>query len=417
MKVKEQNVPVLRFPGFSGDWNIDRIKNYISRVGVAVNVEPEKLYREIGIRSHGRGLFHKEPVTGKSLGNKRVFEIHVPAFVVNIVFAWEHAIAVTSDNEKGFIASHRFPMFVPVDGKSSLPFVRYFFLRKYGKHLLGLASPGGAGRNKTLGQKNFDKLKVIFPEVDEQQKIAAFLTAVDSKIEQLSKKKALLEQYKKGMMQKFFPAKGETVPVLRFPGFDGEWDNKKLSEVNTQMQSGLSRLLKDDDIGLPVIRSNNIVGDKLDINDIKYWYREDPQGANIENYLLSEGDLLINFINSVAQIGKVALYDNKLGRDAIITTNLMRLKFSDEVELKFIFYFFLTEKYKLHIHSITKPAVNQASFTTKDLGKLLIPLPENTEQRKIADFLTSIDKKITLISTELNHAQAFKKALLQQMFA
>ena len=147
--IQQPTVPALRFPEFSGDWNIDRIENYISRVGVPVSIEPEKLYREIGIRSHGRGLFHKEPVSGKSLGNKRVFEVHIPAFVVNIVFAWEHAIAVTSDNEGGFIASHRFPMFVPADGKSTLPFVRYFFIRKYGKHLLALASPGGAGRNKS----------------------------------------------------------------------------------------------------------------------------------------------------------------------------------------------------------------------------------------------------------------------------
>ncbi|CAK8724703.1 hypothetical protein GMJAKD_14630 [Candidatus Electrothrix aarhusensis] len=167
MKAKEKSVPSLRFNEFSKDWNADRIENYISRVGVPVNVEPEKLYREIGIRSHGRGLFHKKPVTGKSLGNKRVFKVHVPAFVVNIVFAWEHAIAVTSDNEKGFIASHRFPMFVPIDGKSTLPFVRYFFLRKYGKHLLvGLASPGGAGRKQNLAwayiENTIDKLKVIF---------------------------------------------------------------------------------------------------------------------------------------------------------------------------------------------------------------------------------------------------------------
>ena len=207
------------------------------------------------------------------------------------------------------------------------------------------------------------------------------------------------------------------VPALRFPDFSGEWKSKKLSTVNTQMQSGLSRLLKDNDIGLPVIRSNNIVGDKLDISDIKYWYMIDPQGANTKNYFLEEGDLLINFINSIAQIGKVALYENILDRDVILTTNLMRLKFIDDIEPKFIFNFFLTEKYRSHIHSITKPAVNQASFTTKDLGKFIIPLPKYEEQQKIASFLSSVDTKTEQLGEKKDLLEQYKKGMMQKLFS
>ncbi|WP_019488072.1 hypothetical protein [Kamptonema formosum] len=65
-------------------------------------------YKQIGIRSHGKGIFHKEAVTGRELGNKRVYWVHPNAFVVNIVFAWEQAVALTSSDENGFIASHRF---------------------------------------------------------------------------------------------------------------------------------------------------------------------------------------------------------------------------------------------------------------------------------------------------------------------
>ena len=130
-------------------WTVKSLGSVLERVSCPVI--PDVLYREIGIRSHGKGIFHKKPVLGKSLGNKRVFEVHGDCFVVNIVFAWEQAVARTTSNEVGMIASHRFPMYRPVDGLCDVDFLLYYFKTKKGKYLLELASPGGAGRNKTLG--------------------------------------------------------------------------------------------------------------------------------------------------------------------------------------------------------------------------------------------------------------------------
>ena len=87
------------------------------------------------------------------------------------------------------------------------------------------------------------------------------------------------------------------IPELRFPEFEGKWGNKKLGELINKMQSGVSRKLSDYDIGLPIIRSNNLLNGKLDVSNIKYWYLKDNQGVNLENYYLKEGDLIVNFIN------------------------------------------------------------------------------------------------------------------------
>jgi type I restriction enzyme S subunit len=107
-----------------------------------------------------------------------------------------------------------------------------------------------------------------------------------------------------------------SVPQLRFKDGDGrefpEWEERPLGEIVEVMQSGISRMLNDSDIGLPVIRSNNLLNNRLDITDIKYWYEQDDQGVNLENYFLKEDDLLVNFINSIAQIGKIAIFKNKL---------------------------------------------------------------------------------------------------------
>tara|TARA_R110001592_G_scaffold162584_2_gene395975 strand:+ start:100022 stop:101299 length:1278 start_codon:yes stop_codon:yes gene_type:complete len=184
------------------DWELKHILDITQRVKKSITPEPETLYREIGIRSHCKGIFHKEEVTGASLGNKSVFWIQPDCFVVNIVFAWEHAIAKTTEAEVGMIASHRFPMYKPKKGVLDLDFLLYYFKTARGKHLLGLASPGGAGRNKTLGQGEFAKLKIPVPSLAEQKRIVAVLSEADREIELLKQQIVTLKEQKKGLMQK-----------------------------------------------------------------------------------------------------------------------------------------------------------------------------------------------------------------------
>lgn len=183
------------------DWELKTISEIVKRVKKPFTPEPETLYREIGIRSHCKGIFHKEEVTGASLGNKSVFWIQPDCFVVNIVFAWEHAIAKTTEAEVGMIASHRFPMYKPKKGVLDLDYLLYYFKTARGKHLLGLASPGGAGRNKTLGQGEFAKLKIPVPSIEEQKKIVAVLSEADKEIELLQQQIDVLKEQKKGLMQ------------------------------------------------------------------------------------------------------------------------------------------------------------------------------------------------------------------------
>ncbi|EPF5080485.1 restriction endonuclease subunit S [Vibrio cholerae] len=186
------------------DWTQERLDYFIERISDPVSVDSQTEYREIGIRSHGKGIFHKESTTGDDIGNKRVFWVKPNALVLNIVFAWERAVAVTSNDENGFIASHRFPMYIPKANRADVNYLLYFFLSPKGEALLNLASPGGAGRNKTLGQSEFMKLKVRLPSQQEQQKIAQFLQALDSKITAVSEQIEQTKQFKKGLLQQMF---------------------------------------------------------------------------------------------------------------------------------------------------------------------------------------------------------------------
>lgn len=189
------------------------------------NVEPDKEYVQIGIRSHGKGLFYKEPVLGKALGNKQVFWIQPNCFILNVVFAWEQAITKTTENEIGMIGSHRFPMYRPKNDLVDIDYLIYYFLTKRGTDILEAASPGGAGRNRTLGQERFLKSKITLPPLPEQQKIATILSTQDKVIELKEKLLAQKQQQKKYLMQQLLTGK------LRLPDVNGEWASVKLKEL------------------------------------------------------------------------------------------------------------------------------------------------------------------------------------------
>ncbi|MBA4391081.1 MAG: restriction endonuclease subunit S [Syntrophus sp. (in: bacteria)] len=172
------------------------------------------------------------------------------------------------------------------------------------------------------------------------------------------------------------------------------WKKVSLGDCVCLMKSGLSRKLSSKDIGIPMLRSNNIGNKYCSFNNIKFWYVDDPQGARTSDYILNEGDLLVNFINSIAQIGKACLYKDELGRDCLYTTNILRLKPNSKIESEFLYYITQTSDYSLFVHNITKPAVNQASFTTEDFKKYTFFLPNINEQIAIVGLLSTWDQTI-----------------------
>ena len=261
-------------------------------------------------------------------------------------------------------------------------------------------------------------IDITYPKnILEQEKIYNIFREIENSITLHQRKLDNLKLKKKALLQKLFPKNGERYPELRFPGFTDAWEQREFSDIFAEVKSGLSRMLSNDDIGLPVVRANNINDGQLNlVDDIKYWYKNDPQGANTNNYLIEQGDILINFINSEAKMGTAAYVTRRPERDTIYTTNILRCKVNDEYNPYFIYSLTFLNSYKNYIASITKPAVNQASFTTVDFKKYSIKIPTVKEQNQIADLIKTFNKLITLHQRKLDHLQLQKKALLQQMF-
>lgn len=374
-------VPKIRFKSFSASLGKHKIEDILARFVSPVSVSKIGKYREIGIRSHGRGLFYKEEVSGAELGNKRVFWIKKDAVIFNIVFAWEQAVAITSSKDEGCIASHRFPMYLPKDNKCNTDYIRRYFLTKKGKYLLELASPGGAGRNKTLGQKNFDELVVTIPDVTEQTKIADFLSSVDEKITLLNKQYDLVCQYKKGMMQKIFSQevrfKDENGKV--FPG----WDRKFIGNI---LKIGSGRDYKHlNDGNVPVFGTGGFM--------------------TMVDQFLFEGETVC--IGRKGTIDKPFYYNGKIWTvDTLFYTHEFK-----GVHPKFVYQLFLTINWKEYNEASGVP-----SLSKNTIEKIEVNIPCLSEQNKISSYLSALDDKIAIKKAELDKLKIWKQGLLQQMF-
>ncbi len=126
-------------------------------------------YPELGIRSFGKGTFHKPPLSGSDVGTKRLFRIEPDDLLFSNVFAWEGAMAIAKAEDAGRFGSHRFITCVPDRRLTSADFLRYYFLTDAGMLKIGEASPGGAGRNRTLGLEKLMALEVPMPSLVAQQ--------------------------------------------------------------------------------------------------------------------------------------------------------------------------------------------------------------------------------------------------------
>lgn len=365
------------------EWDTHRIDRVLLRIRKKVEVEKEVMYQQIGIRSHAKGIFHKELVSGEALGNKSVFWIEEDAFIVNIVFAWEQAVAKTTSAEKGMIASHRFPMYKAKDNKVDIDYILYFFKSKRGKHLLGLASPGGAGRNKTLGQKEFSELKLPLPPLKEQQKIAQILSTWDSAI---SKQEALIEakeQLKKGLMQKLLS--GE----VRFEGFDGEWEEVRLGDLSD-------------------IKTGSSNREDSTEEDGKYTFFDRSEDIRTSSRYLFEGEAVI-----VAGEGQRFLPKYFIGKFDLHQRTYSIMNFKKSMG-KYIFYYiwknsnyFLAQAVGSTVKSLRLPMFK----------KMKIKLPPLKEQQKIAQVLSIADKEIALLKNELETLKEQKRGLMQRLLS
>ncbi|MGH3721541.1 MAG: restriction endonuclease subunit S [Pseudonocardiaceae bacterium] len=148
-----------------------------------ITLNPDSVYREIGLRSFGRGVFHKDVIRGDKIGNKKVFRISPGDLLFSNIFAWEGAVALAADNEEGLIGSHRFMTYQVDESVADPRYILHYFASGPGLEVIRASSPGSAGRNRTLGIKSFAAQVIRIPDKIGQQRIADKLDALLGRVD------------------------------------------------------------------------------------------------------------------------------------------------------------------------------------------------------------------------------------------
>jgi putative type I restriction enzyme specificity protein len=271
-----------------------------------------------------------------------------------------------------------------ISKSSNVDFV-YSLLQK--SDIIELLANSIAGSDPpNLSLSEIKNINLTIPRIEEQTKIANFLTAVDKKISQLNEQHQLMIQYKKGVMQKIFSQE------IRFKDDNGEefgeWEEKKLGKLCC------------------------ITTGKLDANAMvengKYrFYTCAKEFYHIDNFAFDSEALLIS--GNGANVGYIHYYNGKF--NAYQRTYVLEKWTENIIYVKFFLEHFLKERI-----NIGKNEGNTPYIVLSVLTEMPILLPCLNEQAKIADFITKLECKIENLSSQLNLAKEWKKGLLQQMF-
>jgi len=389
-----KNVPKLRFKEYEGDW----LKKELSEItkinqGLQIAISERLLEPQEGAHFYITNEFLK-------VGSKNKYFILNPP---DSVLCTETDLLMTRTGNTGQVvtgvsgAFHNNFFKIKYLEECHGRFLFYFLTSHHTQHvILKLA---GTSTIPDLNHSDFYKIRINLPSLPEQQKIASFLSAVDQKIQQLTRKKELLEQYKKGVMQRLFSQEIRFKDENRndFP----DWEEKRLNDFCTFFSGGTpSSTNKTFYSGtIPFIGSGNIYDSEVDS------FISDEALNSSSAKIVKEGDLLYALYG--ANSGEVAI--SQIG--GAINQAILCIRTKECIE--YLYYILLSKKDKIVAKYLQG---GQGNLSAQIIKKLKYNFPHYEEQQKIATYLSSIDTKIESVNQQITQTQSFKKGLLQQMF-
>ena len=397
MSKKKEIVPKLRFPEFSKPyWSITRLNALADKI--TERNKDDNISRVL-TNSATEGVVDQEEYFDRDIANKNnltnYFIIEKGDYVYNPRISATAPVGPISKNKLGIgVMSPLYTIFRFRNKEND--FYEHFFLTNlWHAYIKSLSNTGARHDRITISVDNFMKMPLPYTSPKEQQKIADCLSSIDELIDAETRKLTALEKYKKGLMQKLFPAEGKTLPEWRFPEFrgKGEWKINPLSEICTNYDSRRIPITEKDRVRgkIPYIGASGVIDY---IND--FIFDEDllcvsEDGANLvaRTYPIAFSISGKTWVNNHAHVLKFShKYTQNIVESYLNMTNLQD---------------FLT--------GMAQPKLNRAK-----LDIIPIPLPEEGEQQKIADCLSAIDTMITEQSNKVEQLKTHKKGLMQGLF-
>jgi type I restriction enzyme S subunit len=402
-------VPQLRFPEFSGEWEEKRFDSLYPTVrngfvGVATPYYVEEGVPYLQGKNIKSGAINRNGLVyiNESFHQKSKKSQLRQNDIVMVQSGHVGECAVITEEFED-TNCHALLVSTPTHDIDSKFYINYFY-SKFGRKKIYRITTGNT--IKHILSSDLKIQTVSNPSYQEQQKIAAFLTAVDTKIEQLSKKQELLGEYKKGSMQQIFSQ------AIRFKADDGsefpEWKERRLGDVCSKAKSGgtprsTTKEYYDGDIPFLAISDITRQGKYLTSASKKI----SQLGIDNSASWIVPIDTII--YSMYASVGFVSINKIPLATSQAVINLIVK----DGYSIEFIYYHLIEVKKTIHKFIETG---TQGNLNAQTVKSLILNIPSLPEQAKIANFLSSIDNKIEQVGKQLDESKQFKKALLQQMF-
>ncbi|WP_440862004.1 restriction endonuclease subunit S [Staphylococcus aureus] len=401
---QKKNVPELRFPGFEGEWEEKKLGE-VAKIYDGTHQTPK--YTNEGIKF--LSVENIKTLNSSKYISEEAFE---KEFKIRPEFGDILMTRIGDIGTPNIVSSNeKFAYYVSLALLKTKNLNSYFL-----KNLILSSSIQNELWRKTLhvafpkkiNKNEIGKIKINYPKKQEQQKIGQFFSKLDRQIELEEQKLELLQQQKKGYMQKIFSQE------LRFKDENGEdypdWKEKKLGDITEQSMYG---------IGASATRfdSKNIYIRITDIDEksrkLNYQNLTTPDELN-NKYKLKRNDIL--FARTGASTGKSYIHkEEKDIYNYYFAGFLIKFEIDEQNNPLFIYQFTLTSKFNKWV-KVMSVRSGQPGINSEEYAKLPLVLPNKLEQQKIAELLDRFDQQIELEKQKIEILQQQKKGLLQSMF-
>lgn len=381
------NKPKIRFKGFEGEWKERRIGD-ICNVSTGKSNTQDKVddgkfpfyVRSPHIEKSNKYLYDEEAVltVGDGVGTGKVF----------------HYVNGKYDLHQRVYRLYDFK------GVNALCFY-YYFSQKFYKRVMAMTAKSSVD---SVRLDFISEMHLPFPSLPEQRALASYFTSLDAQIAASTSRLSSLKQIKAASLLNMFPQKGETVPRVRFKGFQGEWVRQRLGDISASFSGGTPAVSVSDYYGgnIPFIRSGEIHEDRTQL------YITQAGLNNSSAKIVEKGTILYALYGATS--GDVGI--SKL-RGAI-NQAILAIEPTKDIDNFFLAGFLQSYKNRI-INEFLQGG--QGNLSGSLVKKILLAIPSLPEQRAIASYFTALDAQITLHRERLEKLKQIKAACLEKMFA
>lgn len=405
--------PVIRFPEFTDHWNNTKLSELLKEAKKR-NTDLKYTKDDVLSVSGEMGIVNQIEHLGRSYAGASVHNYHVVE-VGDIVYTKSPLKAnpygiIKQNKKKAGIVSTLYAVYNVKEENAHGEFIEHYFsLDENTNRYLRPLVKKGAKNDMKISNAYVLHDKIFIPSVAEQKKITLFLNTLDKKIEQLKEKKKLLEEYKKGIMQKIFSQE------LRFKDDNGndfpEWKEKKLGEIFS-IFNGYAFASEDNvtegtlwvkiaDVGIQEMKIDNL-------SFLPYEYSE-----TYKKFILKKGDYVIALTRPILSGELKIAAINDFFNNSLLNQRVGKIV--SENNTTFVYYM-LQLSWLIKAIENNIAGTDPPNLSPKEIDFIKISIPQKKEQEKIAVFLATIDDKICRTQGQIENTQAYKKGLLQKMF-